>query len=268
MRGDLEGEGQEAEAARCVRYVYWWGEVPNLGDRIGPALLEHFGIDYRWARPRDADLLVSGSYLDGHDERCGGPKCRYHLPWKDWTGTIVGTGRLFAGRQPQDLSRARIYAVRGPLTASEFGLEAVAYADPGLAMPVLVGPQEEPIEVSYVPHWSDGALVDEAYEAGGHVIDVRRSSVYAIAREVAASKMVIASSLHGVIVADAYGVPAEPRLARRSLEQEGGTFKWQDYHAAFDLEPRFGEARTVPRDRVEAMRQVIVDALGELAEAA
>jgi pyruvyltransferase len=247
-----------------MRHVYWWGDQTNFGDLLNVTLLEHFGIEYVWSKPRDADLLVCGSYLDGHDERCGGPKCRYHLPWQGWTGTIVGTGRLFAGRQPQDLSQARIYAVRGPLTAAEFGLD-VPYADPGLLAPMLTGSHRKRWPVSYVPHWSDSALLDEAHERRAHVIDVRRTAVVDIAREIAESREVVASSLHGVIVADAFGVPAEPRLARRSREREGGDFKWRDYHASLDLEPDFGVMRTVPRERVAQMAALIESALKEVA---
>src|SRR6185369_4108586 len=96
---------------------------------------------------------------------------------------------------------------------------------------------------------------------------VRRTAVVEVAREIAASEHVIASSLHGVIVADAYGVPAEPRLARRSREREGGDFKWRDYHASLDSEPNFGVMRTVDGERIGQMRRLLVGALEEVADA-
>jgi pyruvyltransferase len=147
--------------------------------------------------------------------------------------------------------------VRGPLTAAEFGLD-VAYGDPGLLVPLLTGPVRKRWSLSYVPHWSDSRLLDEAYRRKAHVIDVRRSDVLHIAREIAASEQVVASSLHGVIVADAFGVAAEPRLAPRSERREGGDFKWRDYHASLDLEPCFGQTRLAPADRVAEMREMLV----------
>ena len=47
--------------------VYWCAtcgqDGRNFGDRLGPALLRHFGLRVEWAAPAEAELVTAGSVL-------------------------------------------------------------------------------------------------------------------------------------------------------------------------------------------------------------
>ena len=45
--------------------TYWWKDVPNWGDRLGPLLLEYYcGMQSVWSPVESADIVVTGSVLE------------------------------------------------------------------------------------------------------------------------------------------------------------------------------------------------------------
>lgn len=64
---------------------------------------------------------------------------------------------------------------------------------------------------------------------GAHVVDVRQSAPRAVA-EISACETIVTSSLHGLITADALGIPAV--WVGLDPAHEMGDFKFADYEAA------------------------------------
>lgn len=135
----------------------------------------------------------------------------------------------------------RVLAVRGPLTRAALIEQGVAcpavYGDPACLLPELVVNDVEPRHaVGLVPHFLDYPRVAQDYrrrrpDPAVKLINVTRP--YAeVVRDILACETVLASSLHGLIVAEAYGIPA--RLWTRGDEVE---FKYRDYYAATGREP-------------------------------
>ena len=60
------------------------------------------------------------------------------------------------------------------------------------------------------------------------VVNVARRPAHAI-HEIASASLVVSSSLHGLIVADSYGIPAA--WVTTDVELWGGDFKFRDYHS-------------------------------------
>jgi len=83
--------------------AYWWRAQPNWGDRLNWTILHKLGHDPEWAQPLQADLVLMGSIIE-------------HIP-PVFTGTVCGAGKMFEDSHP-DLSRAKVLAVRGKLTAA------------------------------------------------------------------------------------------------------------------------------------------------------
>lgn len=198
--------------------AYWWRGHPNFGDALTPLLLREFaGVKAEWSPIAKASIVVCGSVLQGLSP--------------GWDGTVLGSGRLRAG--VMDLSAARLLALRGPFSAP--GFAAPAYGDPALLVPFLVERPEPRWDVGVVPHWSDGQ--DYRDNRPGHLIDVGGDPL-TVVREIASCRKIISSSLHGVIVAHAYGIPAKPRLCAR-VQEEGGEYKFKDYAAAYGMAAGF-----------------------------
>ncbi len=218
--------------------VYWWRKVPNFGDFLTQTLLNHYEIKHQWVPVAEANLIITGSILE-------------HLPNK-WTGTIVGAGKLYED-SVLELSKAKILAVRGPLTAK--GLPGdFALGDPGLLASLLVAARPVNYDLGVVPHWSDTELTKRF--AYGRTIDPHNGPIHVIT-EIARCRRVVSSSLHGIIVADSFGIPRQAELPARSVI-EGGTFKYNDYAASINMKPEFGKMVLADASKV-LIRQIEIE---------
>ncbi|UWF77886.1 MULTISPECIES: polysaccharide pyruvyl transferase family protein [Microbacterium] len=220
LRRLAEALGQpSARSGGVIVPTFWWDGHPNFGDDLTPWLLPRYGIVPLYREPRTARLVGVGSLLE-------------FLPG-GYSGAIWGSGLMGDVRHP--LPHATVLAVRGPLTAERIGLSsAPAYGDPGLLVGRLLPRPPGDGRIAVVPHGHHrahpglAALVAAAGD-GARVVNVHQRAAPAV-REIAASRGVVTTSLHGLVTADAYGIPAvwttlDPPLG-------GGDFKFRDYEAA------------------------------------
>lgn len=127
-----------------------------------------------------------------------------------------------------------IRAVRGPMTRAEALRQGrpcpEVYGDPGLLVPRIwdTSGVKKDIDVGVLPHFVDQERAKQL-SPGAHMIDVL-APVPDVIREVARCKLLYSSSLHGVITAEALGVPAI--WVEYSDGVIGGGFKFRDYYAS------------------------------------
>ncbi|AJE48576.1 polysaccharide pyruvyl transferase family protein [Celeribacter indicus] len=183
--------------------LFWWNEQPNFGDRISGDIVAHVsGQEVEWAPPRAAALISTGSIMSA--ARRSFKSGRADRPW------IWGTGAMKP--LPADfVDHVRIAALRGPVTRELLGAETEIFGDPGLLMPFVLGEriaQEDKIGI--VPHQSRVEEITELLRGSRQdlvVIDPRAENHLDVVREIASCKAIFSSSLHGLIIADAFGVP-------------------------------------------------------------
>lgn len=237
----------------AVNYCRSCGGGANYGDQLTPALLELAGIPWRWAPPAEAELFAVGSIVS---KIPGG-----------FTGTVWGTGTIHA-KVRRDLSRARVLGVRGTYTRAACGLPAgTPLGDPGVLAPEVAAAYRPPAGASrpeggtvLVPHYVDRTLAERW--PGAEVVSITTSPpgrfVWAIAR----ASRVITSSLHGLIAADALGIPhvLEPHEA-----VIGGLWKFRDYASAFRETITPGVERLTSRAAMEDRRGELIESLGRVA---
>lgn len=228
---------------RTGRFVsaYWWEDVQNFGDGLTSWLLPHYGfLPVRQLLPR-ARLVGVGSLLQRLDA--------------GYTGAIWGAGAI--RDDPRPLPEAHVLAVRGRHSADVIGARgAFALGDPGVLVSRIARRPRVRWDVGIVPHYThrDSSVIAALQRRGGEavrVIDVRRSAA-AATREIAACSVVLTSSLHGLIVADSYGIPA----AWTSLDPplNGGDFKFHDYESV--ISPGTSRFLAVDHDTtVESLRR-------------
>jgi len=129
-------------------------------------------------------------------------------------------------------STLNVRAVRGPLTRKflmdNFGITCPeVYGDPALLMPYFFPEfrkKKQPSrEYIVIPHSSEEALFPITLYP--HVVYPTERWEY-IVEQILDSKLVIASSLHGLVVAEAFGVPA--RMLR--VTENEPLFKYEDYY--------------------------------------
>jgi hypothetical protein len=238
--------------------AYWWRSVANFGDALAPLLLSRFADIDRidWSPVADAEIVSIGSVLE-------------HIP-SGWRGYIVGSGRLRESAllkfDPED---AKILALRGPLSARGiFG--SFALGDPGLLANELIEHQPKQWDIGILPHWLDTELVPRFKK----LIPARESiklisakdDPLEVLRAIASCKKIVTSSLHGMIAADALGIPRRVEVCKK-LEKEGGTFKFRDYSASIQTRFEPGKLTEPSRNRVNDARFEIYDAYRELSRA-
>lgn len=228
--------------------AYWWRGVPNFGDAIAPLLIKHFsGIDVEWGSVFEAKIASIGSILE-------------HLS-SSWEGYILGSGKL---KETSRLSfdRAKILSLRGPLSAQGIAGN-YTLGDPGLLADELVGPQEKIWDLGILPHWRDKELVPRFLKlvrtGEVKVIDPQGDPIITI-KQIGSCKRIVTSSLHGMIVADAFGgIPRRVEMSP-ALAKEGGNFKFRDYSASLGLPLEFGKMTEPLRWKVEDVKYSVFDA--------
>jgi pyruvyltransferase len=147
---------------------------------------------------------------------------------------VWGTGLRTNPPQEQDACHdykdLNVYAVRGPLTRDFLLSRGIKcpeiYGDPALLLPRYF--KREPISslqntIAIVPHCSQ---IQQQF-GGYHVINPL-DDVEQVTHQILSCRAVISSSLHGLIVADAYGVPNV--WLRTELAE--GALKFLDYFAS------------------------------------
>ena len=126
-----------------------------------------------------------------------------------------------------------IRAVRGPLSRDyliRLGHKCPeVYGDPAILMPLIYsGYKGDKIyDVAIIPQLVTEQKVRDKYP-DAHIISMNTNDYKSVIDQIVQSKLIISSSLHGVILADAYGVPS---VWFRGLQKEVD-FKYKDYYAS------------------------------------
>ncbi|GAA1710365.1 hypothetical protein GCM10009809_03380 [Isoptericola hypogeus] len=212
-----------------VRLWWWRWRHPtelNFGDEVTAPLVERLtGRRVVWTPLDRAEIVGAGSVLQMALRERG-----EDMPAVWGAGMI----RPFKGEAPAGFVPR---AVRGRLSLEGLSPEAQAGAalgDPGLLADRLVdGPVGKRYALGVIPHYRD--VEDPTMRAIAALPGVRRIDVAwtpeEVAREIAACEVVVSSSMHGLIFADALGVP-NARL-KVSDKLVGGDHKFRDYCSAF-----------------------------------
>lgn len=203
--------------ATVVR-AFWWDGHANFGDALTPWLLERYGMVPVLTAPDRAQVAGVGSIIE-------------HLP-QDYGGTIWGSGLLRGG--PRELPNARVLAVRGPLTRDRLGVtREVALGDPGILVSRHLPKPPTTWALGVVPHGvhtGDRVIEDlvRRYPAEVKVFDTA-DPPRVVLRGIARCAAVVSTSLHGLITADSFGIPAA--WAEMDPPLWGTDFKFRDYEA-------------------------------------
>lgn len=147
---------------------------------------------------------------------------------------IYGSGLLYDNNNIRSiLAKKRlnfdIRAVRGPETRRvliELGYNVPqVYGDPAILLPILYKPTKIEKKYNYIliPHKSK---INKYEEQGYKVLSTITEDWKYFINEILSSKLVISSSLHGIIIAEAYGIPA---VLLNDTEHHD-IFKFRDYY--------------------------------------
>lgn len=223
-----------------MKPYYWESQHGNFGDDLNLWLWDFLLPGFRDVHP-DVLLIGVGTVLN-----------KALLP-EEGRKLVLGSGFGY-GSLPDmgDRSRWDIRCVRGPLTAGKVGVpEDLGIVDPA----VLVADMPEFANLpkrykrSFVPHWESavaGLWPVTCSTVGLHYIDPRGEAKDVI-RQIAQSELIVAESMHGAILADAFRVPWVAVATSDSIN----SFKWRDWAMTVGVDHR---PRRIPiSSRAEAI---------------
>lgn len=205
--------------------VYWTcrnAKRGNFGDMLSPILVKAMSgrpVAFKQNAPR---LFAVGSLLKF--AKAG------DLVW--------GAGFIHENDRAQKGIDVR--AVRGPLTRDILLSQGIAcpevFGDPGLLLPAIFDkPVKTKYEIGLIPHYADlpnlRKILSRHNKQSVRIIDIR-AGVDEVIKMTRQCEIVLSSSLHGIILAEAYGIPAA--WVDISDKVVGDGFKFRDYYASTD----------------------------------
>jgi len=212
--------------------LHWSSSKPNFGDALSPLICARIaGRPVVWAPIGRCDLVAIGSLLQ-------------RLKEGFWNRRIHVWGSGFIEQAPPHRSRHSFHALRGQLSAAvvQRPESDMALGDPGLLVDLLVADRpriRQRCRCLVIPHYKDRGhpSLQAAIDGLPHVevADVFAPPLETLDR-IRAADWVLSSSMHGLIAADALGVPNA--WISLSGELRGGDFKFRDYYSVFGIEPR------------------------------
>ena len=220
---DAERRMQQRGITPDKRIRMWWARRPypgNFGDILNPYLIEKItGAAPVLSEPGEG-LLAIGSIIK----------------FAGAATTVWGAG---SSRRNETLSPVADYRlVRGPITRAiltDAGIPcAERYGDPALLLPRFFRPSTQKLHrLGYIPHY---VHFSQQLPSDAHLIDVRCVGTEGIERfisEVCSCEAIISTSLHGIIIANAYGIPARwARFGGGAKKVHGDDMKFEDYFAS------------------------------------
>lgn len=154
---------------------------------------------------------------------------------------VWGSGIIGEGHWPKQLDAQKITALRGPITRlrleQHLGLnlpEHLPLGDPGLLLPQVYRPKVQPqYRLGILPHYVDAQRLQALLPPDPDVCILNvQQTPEAFIDQLLACEHLASSSLHGLILADAYGLPNSWLQLSNNLV--GGRFKFMDYYATTD----------------------------------
>lgn len=225
--------------------LFWWNEIKlqkkqkeNYGDLLGKYLVEKISQKpVVWVKPSAFSFVnffkpiyvTVGSILAHINENC--------IVW--------GSGII---SEDDHISNAKYLAVRGPQTRNfllGLGYDVPeVYGDPGILLPRFYNPEiETEYKFGIVPHYNDFNLVKDIFSDNENilVIDLMTNDVEFTTNQILKCERIVSSSLHGIIIAHTYNIPAV--WQRFSDVPFGDNIKFRDYFESVKIKPYTSEVK-------------------------
>ena len=241
--------------------VHWGRGLNNFGDCLSPDILKYYGLTPVYVSSDEkADLILAGSILQWLD--------------KNYSGYIVGTG---GDDVEYNFPNAQILAVRGKYTLrniAHVSNENIILADPGLLVSIVFPEKVEQIyDMGIIPHFVDWNT--DRMRKWNHMFKNNKKVLFInplrppkdVIKEIKSCRCIVSSSLHGLIVADAYHIPNVRFVDRMTMPTSFYDYKFDDYYSSIGIEASCLEidgsetfeelmARTTikPIDRIEYLK--------------
>lgn len=253
--------------------LYYWNDMPNFGDRLNEDVCRFLsGSDPVWASPKRCNAAFIGSIFEKFIYRR--KRWTADALWIKYFRSKVdvwGSGFIKESESSDErlMRRLNVRAVRGKITLERLRrltgqtLDDVAAGDPGLLASRLYPAKNPAFRVcGIIPHHAELADVKRSAETiamerdtgilqastvksmpafdrlariiPGAVVLNPESAPNVVIGRISECETILSSAMHGLIVADSFGIPNMRVVASESLM--GGDYKFKDYYSVFSRE--------------------------------
>lgn len=239
-----------------------WKAAVNIGDCLGPVvcawMLEKKGIQLDTKVHGAPHLMTIGSILGTE---------KFPFDAVVWGSGLHRLESISTLTRYASFRKLDIRAVRGPITKYALHFCGFScpeiYGDPAILFPLIYKPEiaeHQRNQIAVIKHFK--AEHREQCE-GIRYIDVKTEDYESFITEICKSSKVISSSLHGIILAEAYGVPAvflQEGMSRELLK----FYDWyystnrKNIRIAYSLEEAI-QMDPMPLPELESMQKNLLD---------
>ena len=213
-----------------------FADICNMGDQLNRLVLDRlFGFEAEPADPEDAEMFGIGSHLSLLAKINPARRPPVAVWGTGFISELSTTARIPA-------TGIEFRAVRGEMSRrvleGKLGRSLdVPTGDPGmLASLLFTEPVPKAHRLGVIPHFrerDDPRFPELSRLSDDSVVIDPTGEPLSVIREIAACELVISSSLHGLIVADSFGIPN--LHVKVSDRVNGDGFKFADYYSAFGI---------------------------------
>lgn len=236
--------------------LFYYNKEQNFGDAISATIVGHVAKrEVVWAGHHNCELYALGSLMKMVGSHQGSAREKGRKP------IIWGTGAMAAIPDLAFLKNVRVRLLRGPITAALLHRDDRVFGDTGLLIADALGDAPKRADVvGLVPHmhFADDPIYAKIADDNPHIklIDVRAQDALQVVRDIASCSHIISQSLHGLVTADAYGIP-NTWLDPKGIHG-GAMLKFHDYGAGI------GRAMGNPIDAAQIVEVAKTAAAGTL----
>lgn len=231
-----------------IRLVYW-NEL-NLGDLLSPYIVNKLSglpvkykdfyflgikgqigllIDFLKGRRTIKEIMKTLFFFEKNLLAVGSIMALGNKKSIVWGSGFMNWNESFRG--------GKVLAVRGELTNDKLiamGFRACnVFGDPALLLPLIVSPAKNKVrDVVIIPHWKEVESFKKKYGERYNVLDIRTADIENFISELTSCRYVLSTSLHGIILSHAYGIPAL-WIKKGYIDTDG--FKFHDYFSSVDI---------------------------------
>jgi len=210
---------------------YWDFEV-NWGDKVNPYIINKItGLNVVSSNSvfnflNKTELLGIGSIISGNIEN-----------YVIWGSGIISQDTVVFGKPKE------VLAIRGKNTQkklNQIGVHCEVMGDPVLLFPdIFPGTHiQKKYKYGIIPHFKNKQSVfikklTALQNPEIKIIDIQSNGIEQFVEDILSCENILSSSLHGLIVAEAYGIPTRHLVISEKLL--GGDFKFFDYYSGVGI---------------------------------
>lgn len=218
----------------CLK-AWWYHAETNFGDSLNPHLLKLIsGKEVKLVNPTETEedvFFCIGSIMHYVNDNA----------------VVWGTGMIDEKYKLKAIPK-KITAVRGPETQHELSKLGIScpeiYGDPSLLISWFYQPKvKKKYDLGIIPHYVDknNRWLRKLNDPVVKILDIQKEDPFRFIDDVLECEMIASSSLHGLIIADAYGIPStwlefSDKWFGFSSKVVGEGFKFRDYFLSVNRE--------------------------------